>query len=351
MASHSTVMSGPPDYFENYLLRRGWDTVRLDHPLDTYEGRTSVLTRDGKPVREWKRAGRRGALSLVWDFLATVRAALHTRSSVAIGANNFDTYGILTARRLRLRRTPRVIYFAADYSEDRFANRLMNWIYMRVERAALRRSDVVVSNTRRAERKRLELGLDLKRSVVIPNGVLLEHPTFKPKPVRKDSFVFVGSVTREHGLYELLEAMRPLIGRLAIIGHGEDWDRVMGLCADLEIPLEAQQNRTHEWVLEFLAGFEGFGLAPYNRESKWTYYCSPLKINEYIASGLPVITSSVPEIAETITADKLGIVYDTLDADQLKRSLDDFDASDFHIRAERFYARYNSDTLYGRVPL
>jgi glycosyltransferase involved in cell wall biosynthesis len=343
-------MSGPPDYFERYLLRRGWETVRLDHPLDSYEGRASVLTHDGKPMREWKRSGG-GVLSLMWDFLATVRAALRTRSNVAVGANNFDTYGILTARRLRLRRTPRVIYFAADYSEDRFANRLMNWIYLRIERSVLRRSDVVVSNTRRAERKRLELGLDVKRSVVIPNGVLLEHPTFKPKRVRKDNFVFVGSVTREHGLYELLEAMRPLIGHLAIIGHGEDWDRVLGLCERQGIALEAHQNRPHEWVLEFLAGFEGFGLAPYNRESKWTYYCSPLKINEYVASGLPVITSSVPEIAETITAEKLGIVYDVLDGGEVRRSLDAFDPTDFHQRAESFYDRYNSDTLYGRVPL
>jgi glycosyltransferase involved in cell wall biosynthesis len=76
-----------------------------------------------------------------------------------------------------------------------------------------------------------------------------------------------------------------------------------------------------------------------------------LKINEYIASGIPVITSSVPEIAETIQAENLGIVYDDIDFDQIKRSLDLFDATDFHVRAEKFYASYNSDELYSRVPL
>jgi hypothetical protein len=59
----------------------------------------------------------------------------------------------------------------------------------------------------------------------------------------------------------------------------------------------------------------------------------------------------VPEIAETITAEKLGIVYDVLDGGEVRRSLDAFDPTDFHQRAESFYDRYNSDTLYGRVPL
>src|ERR1051326_1647202 len=121
LASHSTVMSGPIDYFERYLWRRQIATERIDHPLDSYEGRRSELRESGRPVREWKRRAR-GPLNLVWDFLCTVALALRAKVSVGVGANNFDTYSVLAARRLRFSRSPRVIYFAADYSEDRFAN-------------------------------------------------------------------------------------------------------------------------------------------------------------------------------------------------------------------------------------
>jgi len=350
VASHSTVMSGPIDYFERYLWRRGLETVRIDHPLDSYDGRSSELRKNGKTVRAWKREAR-GPLNLIWDFACTVALALRARVEVGVGANNFDTYGVLAARRLRLSRLPRVIYFAADYSEDRFSNPLLNWIYLHVERSVLRRADLVVSNTRRAEEKRMQLGLDRKKSLVIPNGVRLEHPRFVPKQIRKDRFVFVGSVTREHGLYELLETIQPLIRRLTIIGHGEDWERVIGLCDRKSIPYEAHMSWPHEAVLDHLRDFEGIGLAPYNRDSKWTYYCSPLKINEYIASGLPVITSSVPEIAATIKSEKLGIVYERADLEEMSKALEALDVTDFHQRAARFYDEFNSDSLYDRVTL
>jgi glycosyltransferase involved in cell wall biosynthesis len=343
-------MSGPIDYFERYLWRHGCDTIRIDHPLDSYTGRSTYLRHNGRRIREWKRTNF-GPFSLLWDFMCTLVAALRVDAAVAVGANNFDTFSIMAARRIHLSRSPRVIYFAADYSEDRFTNPLMNWIYLQVERSVLRHADVVVSNTRRAEDKRLKLGLDRQRSLVIPNGVRLERPAFSPKRTRKDRFVFVGSVTREHGLYELVMAIKPLISSLAIIGHGEDWGRVLGLCQRLHIAHEVHSNWPHERVLEYLRDFEGFGLAPYNRDSKWTYYCSPLKINEYIATGVPVITSSVPEIADTIRAERLGIVYEAVDLEEIRQSLDAFDTTDFHLRAEQFYANYNSDALYDQVSL
>src|SRR2546423_9731373 len=150
LASHSTVMSGPIDYFERHLWRRGLDTVRIDHPLDVYEGRTSDLRENGKPVRRWRRRAR-GPLNLVWDFFSTVRLALDAKAGVGIGANNFDTYSVLAARRLVSRPKARVIYFASDFSEDRSKSAVRNWIYLHVERSVLRRADLVISNTRRAE--------------------------------------------------------------------------------------------------------------------------------------------------------------------------------------------------------
>jgi len=350
IASHSSPITGPIDYLERYLRGIGCNVVRIDHPLDTYTGRKSVLRRDDDHLAEWGRSGY-GLLSLIWDFAATVCAALRFRSQVAIGANNIDTLGLLVARQLRLSPTPRIVYFAADFAEDRFSNRFLNRIYLAVESLALKGADAAISNTRRAEARRIELGLDPQRSLVIPNGVRLEEPDFMPKLIRKDKFIFVGSVTREHGLYELLAILKPQINSLTIMGDGEDWDRVVGLCDKLGIPTQVFRNRPHREVLEFLRTFDGFGLAPYNRDSKWTYYCSPLKVSEYVASGVPVITSAVPEIAGTIQNHRLGIVYDIGEAARIAVALDDFDPTDFHIRAKRFYEAFNSDRLFSQVPL
>jgi glycosyltransferase involved in cell wall biosynthesis len=350
VANHTTGGMGPIDYYETYLWRHGHDTVRIDHPLDRYDGHKSLLRRNGRVEHEWRRR-QGGPRGLIRDFMSTIRAVLRAKAPVAVGSNNFDTYSILAARRLLLFRKPRVIYFGADFSEDRFSSGLMNWIYTYVERTAIRHADLVVSNTHRAESKRLELGLDQRKSVIVPNGVLLAQPEFKPKTIRNDHFIFVGAVTREHGLYELVATIKPLIGKLIIIGQGEDWDRVLRLCVEQRIPHEAHTGWSHEAVLDYLRDFDGFGLAPYNRFSKWTYYCSPLKVSEYIASGVPAICSSVPEVAGTITADRLGFVYENGDLEEIRAALDAFDAAAFHLRAQRFYAAYNSDTLYERIGL
>jgi len=37
IANHASVLPGPLDHFESYHWRRRHDTVRHDHPLDSYE--------------------------------------------------------------------------------------------------------------------------------------------------------------------------------------------------------------------------------------------------------------------------------------------------------------------------
>jgi glycosyltransferase involved in cell wall biosynthesis len=350
LATHSSGRAGPADYYENYLLRHGHDVVRLDHPLDQYAGRRSVLTQNGKVIATWPRNSR-AVFNLVWDFLKTLSMSARLSLDVAVGANNFDTFSLVLGRNLRRSRSPRILYFASDFSEDRFRSRLMNGIYDRIEKAVLRRADLVISNTHRAETKRFAFGLVKEKSQVIPNGIYIENPSFIPKPLHKDNFIFVGSVTREHGLYDLLQTLRPIIGSLTIVGQGTDWQRTVELCRDQQIPHQLFQDKSHDFVIDYLRRFEGFGLAPYNLESKWTYYSSPLKIVEYIAAGVPVLTSSVPEIAAVVNGNHLGVVYDQLSLEEIGGRLQAFDTKDFHLKAKAFYANYNSDQLYKSIPL
>ena len=349
VASHSTVLNGPVDALQHFLVRNGWEVLRLDHPLDSYSGRTTRLLRNSQVIRSWRRRWN-GIIALAWDFSKTVVTAIAIRAPLAVGANNFDSFAVLVARSVGRFRS-RVIYFAADYSEDRFGGGILDLAYRTIERLVLRHADLVVSNTRRAEAKRLSMGLSAEHSLVIPNGVRLESPLFMPKTIRRDRFVYVGSVTEEHGLYDLLLVLRPIIGSITIIGQGSDWDRVAALCLQAGLEHRLQHNRPHEFVLDFLHDFDGFGLAPYNLTSRWTYFCSPVKVVEYIASGVPVVTSSVPEIAEVVARDRLGIVYDEVALEPIRSALTEFDVGAFNVRARAFYDRYNTDSLLSQIPL
>jgi glycosyltransferase involved in cell wall biosynthesis len=163
--------------------------------------------------------------------------------------------------------------------------------------------------------------------------------------------IYIGSVTKEHGLYEFIQCMAPLIKELTIIGKGDSLNDINILCKNKNIRLNKYVNYKHEEVLSFLKKFSGFGLAPYNMKSEWTRYCSPLKVNEYIACGLPVIMSNIPEISQLIDKKKLGVVYSDLNYNAMKQQIIDFDTCKFYIKSRQFYQLFEQDKLFKKIIL
>lgn len=290
-------------------------------------------------------------MNLFYDFYLSIKYLLSEETDVFIGANNFDTVTGIVARNIFKKKIERVIYFASDYSENRFGNKILDWIYSRIEKYVLKNSDLVVSNTRRAEEKRVSFGLDVKKSLVIPNGVHLDNEIFEDKQIDKGNFIYVGNVTKEHGLYDLLEILHPIIKKLVLIGSGEDWDRVIKLCEEGNIDFESYYKKDHRFTIEYLQEFNGIGLAPYNTKSKWTYYCSPLKVSEYISCGVPVLMSSVPEVADVVEKECYGITYNVLDLETISKRLEDFDKREYYKKARNFYSEFKHEILFGRLGL
>lgn len=350
MNLHSSKIAGPADYFRDFLLRKKYNVFYLSHPLDNYVNRYSVFRFNIGKKQKIKRINL-GLFNLIIDFIISLRFILLKNYSVFVGANNFDVIPAIIARKIFRKKIKKIIYFAADFSESRFSSNLLNQIYYLIEKIAIRYSDFVVSNTKRAESKRFEFGLKKEKSIVIPNGVLLEKPIFNKKNIDKSSFIYVGSVSKEHGLYNFLNALKPIIKKFTLVGDGDDWQRVLDFLKKNNIKSQVYHQKSHDFVIDYLQRFNGIGIAPYNTKSKWTYYCSPLKVNEYIASGVPVIISNVPEIADLVKKEKYGIVYNRLDCDEIRESLDSFNVEAFDSKAKEFYNIYNQDNLYSKIEL
>lgn len=345
---HSSGIEGPIDYYIRYLSHKKYRLETIIHPLDKYEGRESIVSLGNKRKKQYMRKTR-GSINLLIDMGISIRWILSQPIDTYIGANNFDTYTGILCRKVFRKKIGKLIYFASDFSEDRFSSGILNRLYMHIERSALKHADLVISNTRRSEKKRLELGLKKERSIVVPNGVELKNPTFTNKNIDKTNFIFEGSVTHEHGLYELINTLAPLMKHLTIIGQGDDIERVEKLCKKKKIPYTLKHRIPHDAVMDILASFEGIGLAPYNNESKWTYYCSPLKVFEYVSSGIPVIVSDIPEVAEVIEKNGYGIAYHDMNLKEIKEKLDNFDTKFFYKKSKIFYNTYSQSTLYKRL--
>jgi glycosyltransferase involved in cell wall biosynthesis len=297
-----------------------------------------------------KRRKKIGLSNILQDFLISLHFILKHPTETCIGANNFDTLVPVVARIIFKKDIQHIIYFASDFSENRYKNKFLDYLYLQVERMVIKKADLVISNTKRAEKKRIAYGLSNKKSMVIPNGVELKHPMFGKKEIDKRSFIYVGNVTREHGLLPLLQEIHGLIDHLVVIGQGNQWIELEAFIRDYGLKADLYLAKPHEFVVDYLQRFSGIGLAPYNLNSLWTYYCSPLKVNEYISCGIPVLISDVPEISHVVKEKKLGIVYKKKVLKEISDEIKRFNTDKFYQKSKEFYSSYSYDSLYKDIP-
>lgn len=352
IVSHNTSLNGPADYYCRYLVSKDFEVSRIIHPLDVYKRRDSKIIVDKRIIKKYRRK-EIGLVNLIIDIFISVKYILKISPEVIVGANNFDVLPAIIVKKIFRKKVKMIIYFASDYSEKRFNSLFLDLFYKIIEKISLRYSDITISNTVRAEAKRLQFNLDKAKSLVIPNSVHLETPRFNEKNIDKTLFIYIGSVTREHGLFEIISVLASTIKHLTIIGQGEDLKRITDFCEDQSVNIKVHSGKDREFVIEYLQDFAGIGLAPYNLHSKWTYYCSPLKVNEYIACGVPVLISNVPEVAQYVKEKQLGMTYGEGDLEHAKLSkiIEDFSTENFYLKSEKFYSEFNDNNLFSKIPV
>ena len=142
--------------------------------------------------------------------------------------------------------------------------------------------------------------------------------------------VFSGAFRAWHGAIHLVEAIRRLRARgrsdikAVLIGEGPELARTREAAADLE-GITFTGVLPHEELPAFLAAAD-IGVAPFDisRHSSLSYdfHWSPLKIFEYMASGLPVVAPRIQRLAEIVEDGREGALYDAADIDGLARTLE-----------------------------
>jgi len=159
---------------------------------------------------------------------------------------------------------------------------------------------------------------------------------FRPRPASDASAgpdtiaVFVGAFRRWHGAIHLVQAIRQLRerGRTDIkalfVGEGPelpaarhaaeglDGVKFMGALAHDRVPLVLTESH--------------IGVAPFDIAEHpplaTDFYWSPLKVFEYMASGLPVVAPRIPRL-ETIVRDRReGLLYDASDPSALAAAIE-----------------------------
>ncbi|MFV0493011.1 MAG: glycosyltransferase family 4 protein [Pseudorhodobacter sp.] len=160
-----------------------------------------------------------------------------------------------------------------------------------------------------------------QRIEVIPNAV---NPDRFPPVARPDGRLtvgFLGTLRPWHDVGTLLEAMTILRmdyprSELLIVGDGPERQRLAPELATLDAQLAGAVTPAE--VPGLLARMD-IAVAPYAGDQP--FYFSPLKVYEYMASGLPVVASDVGDLAGLVRHGETGLICAPDDPAALARAL------------------------------
>ena len=148
------------------------------------------------------------------------------------------------------------------------------------------------------------LGRGARRVDVLPNAADPDRvpPRDGDEREREPRAVFIASMRVWHGIDTIVDAWQRL-GRtappLTVVGDGP------GRVELLSSGFDVRRSVPHHEVPALLADFD-IGLAPYT--SAAARYLSPLKVFEYLAAGLAVVTTDLPGVTDHFRDDATVLV-------------------------------------------
>jgi len=178
----------------------------------------------------------------------------------------------------------------------------VRWLVGRIERLAERRVHLILAEYAYGDRFR-------EQHLVVPNV----HPVPESVPLPdQPRVVYVGSVTWARGAAELAETARLVAAntdgevRTIVMGSASGDVRAMLLAAEQEGVLEWLGYVPSERAMEIVRGSIA-GLSLLHDEPNYRVSL-PTKVTEYIASGIPVVTTPLPLAREVVEGFKCGVV-------------------------------------------
>jgi glycosyltransferase involved in cell wall biosynthesis len=320
----------PYRYQPNSLLRR--------QSVFTYYGLPQTFTIRALPDIDYSQAQRffpeRASMplflahALLWGMYA-VRVASREKADV------YYTRDIPIAYWLLRSGLPTV------YEEHGMPKRAQHWLLRRIARHPALRLVVVLNQL--TKEQYVDTGFAPDKLLVLPNGVDLS--LFTNLPSREDCRRRLGLALDRHivgylgrfqtmgmekGIPESIQAMahlrsfsgpEPLL--LCVGGPLEIVPRYLRLARDHGVPAERLQFFDHVphyeapfWIRSF-----DLAIAPFPSFDHYKFFMSPLKLFEYMAAGVPIITSDLPSIREVLINEENAVLVRPGDIDQLRRKI------------------------------
>lgn len=206
----------------------------------------------------------------------------------------------------------KIIYYAYDYY---FYNNILSSRYLinRIERSAYMNSDIVWAVNQQIIQEHKNKNLNRAQVFTVPLGIKSKNlPDYKPHPKQ---FLFIGNFKEGHNLRLLVKTFAKLPDdyHLHLIGQGNLYAEIQQLKLDLQannITLYGFQSEQE--TIDIIVKHQiGYGLALYEN-TKEILCADPGKIKDYLALGLPIISTDNHSMSNDIQEYNLGIIFDNV---------------------------------------
>lgn len=234
-----------------------------------------------------------------------------TRNLLYIGVDPLNAFTGVVAKALGLVRV--VICYTPDYTEKRYANVLMNYIYHRIDLYASMHADQVwcVSNT--IIENKIQCGIDPKNIYYVPNTPSMRAiGSIISTKGRTKRLVMVGNIVQTLDYSFVIDSMNELKKyfpaiTLHIVGTGDYMNALKQIVRKkgLQQTVIFEGQLTHQKVIALLKT-SSIGIALYTGKCSTNYSGDSMKIREYLSCGLPVLTTDVTETARLVHQYRAG---------------------------------------------
>ena len=173
-----------------------------------------------------------------------------------------------------------------------------NRMLLELENQVLKRADILLSSSQTLMERKIKQSGREGKSLFLPNGVECSRFSIEAKKVTKQNptIGFIGHISKRSINYNLVQsvaAARP-DWTLLFVGPGTEEDKNALKEGYPNIVIQDSVSGTE--VPRVIREFD-IGMIPYNTEKEDMDYVFPRKACEYLASGKPVISTRLREIA------------------------------------------------------
>lgn len=314
--------TGPAFRLEEYLQKKVRSLVFIGHPFSYAKDSRSFIRKykNGKLIKEEKFICWKSPEIFFWvkDLLLTLWWVVKDTNQIdyLIGVDNLNAFSGYILKLIG--KVKKIIFYTIDYIPERFDNKILNSLYHYLDRLAVKKSDKVWNLSSIMVGEREKRGISYKyrdRQITVPIGADISKRVTMFDKIDKNKIVFMGHLREGQGVGLLIEAMPEVIKKAAkahllIIGGGPLEERFK---KNVEIKNLSRNVKFTGFIKEYaevekLLSDASVAVAPYVDDTKtYTKYTDPGKPKDYLASGIPVVITKVPQVAYDIEKNKCGI--------------------------------------------